>query len=422
MLPRLRILQVGDVHLPGAARSSLPVDAKDERFPADLRNVIAATPTKRVFHAIYRVLETETVAALLFMGDLTDIGKLQGYQACAQYIRNALQLGPGEKYGDILTGIVPGNHDIDRELANQPGATTKFEPLQKALNDAGLKSLPIGKPIWMAARSGPAAAKIALLNSCWGCGEREYIPPEFRDGVFAAIENAIAAGSDERAVRAYYDRQFDTPAFSNDTITELASLDSKGSELLVVAAHHNILPQRLPRLAPYTELVNSGAIRATLTELARPVLYLHGHIHEDPIEVLHVPGGEPLVCISAPEASSGFNVLDLIFTKVGVPLSVQVSPWRFNASGILRPAQTVAIPLIGTRRRAHNRTLPEIYALLLKSNQMYWDELLTAAGSVFTEDAEVQLEEAIETLFADGRVKIENYDLAKPSWIIGASL
>lgn len=422
MLPRLRILQVGDVHLPGAAHSRRSVDAKDKRFPADLRNMIAAPPTKRVFQAIYKVLETEPIAALLFMGDLTDIGRLKGYQACARYIRNALQLGQGEQFETLLTGIVPGNHDIDRELAKQPGTATKFEPLQKALSEAGLGPLPVGKPVWMDVREGHAAAKIALLNSCWGCGEREYIPVEFREAVFTAIENAISAGSDETAVRAYYDRQFDTPAFSNDTITELANLESKGSELLVVTAHHNILPQRLPRLAPYTELVNSGAIRATLTDLARPVLYLHGHIHEDPVDVLQVPGGEPLVCISAPEASSGFNILELTFTKVGVPLSVRIIPWRFNASGILRPAKPILISLIGTRRRAHSRTLPEIYALLLNSNQMYWDELLKAAGSVFTEDAESQLEEAIETLFADGRVSIENYDLTKPSWIIGASL
>lgn len=422
MLPRLQILQVGDVHLPGAARSPRPVDAKDQRFPAELRNLISAPPTKRVFEAIYKVLETENIMALLFMGDLTDIGELPGYQACALYIRNALQLGPGDEFEDTFTGIVPGNHDISRELAKEPDAATKFEPLQRALADAGLNRLPVSRAIWIDRQNGPAAVKIGLLNSCWGCGAREYIPLEFREAVFGAIESAISAGRDEGAIRAYYDRQFDTPAFSDETITELANLASQSSELLVVAAHHNILPQRLPRLAPYTELVNSGAIRATLMDLARPVLYLHGHIHEDPVEILQVPGGEPLVCISAPEAKVGFNLLELIFTKVGLPLSVRIVPWRFNDSGILRPSKSILISLIGTRQRAHSRTLPQIYALLLQSHPMYSDDLLKAAESVFTQDVEGQLEEAIETLFSDGRVTINNYDLAKPSWIIGASL
>lgn len=422
MLPRLRILQIGDVHLPGAARSPRPLDTKDKRFPTALRDVLAVPPTKRVFKAIYKILETERISALLFMGDLTDIGKLPGYNACAKYIRNAFQLGSGERHETLLTGIVPGNHDIDRNLAKLPGAATKFEPLQQALRDAGLKPLPISRPIWIDARDGVAAAKIGLLNSCWGCGEREYIPAEFRDGVFAAIEAAIASGSDESVVRAYYERQFDTPAFSDDTITEVASVGAAGNELLVITAHHNILPQRLTRLAPYTELVNSGAIRGTLMDLGRPVLYLHGHIHEDPVEVLQSPGGEPLVCISAPELNCGFNILELIFTKVGIPLSVRIIAWRFNKSGILRPSKPVLIPLIGSRLRAHNRYLSEIYALLLKSSNMFWSDLLTASHSVFTEDVEAQLEEAIETLFADGRVRIENYDLSKSSWIIGASL
>lgn len=422
MLPRLRIIQVGDVHLPGASISRRPVDSKDNRFPADLRNVIAAPPTKRVFQAIYKLIETGKISALLFMGDLTDIGKLNGYQACARYIRNALQLGPGEQYEHLITGIVPGNHDINREVAKKPGLATKFHPLQQALASASLKPMPVARPIWLQAKEGQAAAKIGLLNSCWGCGSKEYIPIEFRDAVFGAIEKSIADGNDEKTVRAYYDRQFDTPAFSDDTITELANLEAKGGELLIVAAHHNILPQRQARLAPYTELVNSGSIRATLCDLSRPVIYLHGHIHEDPVEVIHVPGGEPLACISAPAASDGFNELEFIFSKVGAPLSVRIIPWRFNPSGILRPAKAILISLIGTRRRSHNRTIAEIYALLLKSNQMYWDELLRAAASVFGEEVETQLEETIEMLSADGRVRIENYELDRPSWIIGAAV
>lgn len=422
MLPRLRIIQVGDVHLPSAANARRAVDEKDGRFPAELRNVIAVPPTKRVFQAIYKVLETEPVSALLFMGDLTDIGKLDGYKACARYIRNALQLGPGEAYESLTTGIVPGNHDIDREVAKKPGLATKFQPLQEVLREAGLNPLPVGKPVWLQTSNGSAAAKIGLLNSCWGCGSREYIPAEFRDAVFDAIDKAITEGKDEKTVKAYYDRQFDTPAFSDDTITELANLNPRGGELLIVAAHHNLLPQRQPRLAPYTELVNSGAIRSTLSDLSRPVIYLHGHIHEDPVEVLMIPHGEPLVCISAPAASDGFNVLELLFSKVGVPLSVRVVPWRFTPSGILRPSRPAVVSLIGTRRRSHNRTLPEIYAMLLRSSEMYWDELLRAAAEVFTDDVEGQLEEAIEALAADGRVQIENYDLAKPSWIIGAAV
>lgn len=82
--------------------------------------------------------------------------------------------------------------------------------------------------------------------------------------------------------------------------------------------------QRMTRLAPYTELVNSGAVRASLMEAGRPILYLHGHIHTDPVEVLSVPGGDALVCISAPAAEDGFNIIEVVFTRSGKPLHI---PW-----------------------------------------------------------------------------------------------
>jgi hypothetical protein len=165
------------------------------------------------------------------------------------------------------------------------------------------------------------------MNSCWSCGAVEYIPAEFRDSVGPAIEAAIAKG-DPKVLSAYYDRQFDTPAFSDASISELVEFAGAlpREQQLVVVAHHNLLPQRLTRLAPYTELVNSGAVRSSLMEAKRPILYLHGHIHTDPVEVLSVPGGDALACISAPAAETGFNVVEVVFTRSGNPLVGHVIP------------------------------------------------------------------------------------------------
>jgi hypothetical protein len=72
MLPRVKIIQVGDVHLPSSANSSPAIDNKDGRFPIELRNVIAAQPMKLVFREIYKLLQRGGISAALFMGDLTD--------------------------------------------------------------------------------------------------------------------------------------------------------------------------------------------------------------------------------------------------------------------------------------------------------------------------------------------------------------
>jgi hypothetical protein len=423
MLPRIRIIQIGDIHLPSAASGVSHVDSKDARFPVELKNVISAHPIKSVFREIYRLLERGGISAALFMGDLTDIGDLKGYQACVQYIARSLQLGMGGVFANFPVGILPGNHDIDRMLAKRPGLTTKFDPLVASLATAGLMNFPVRKPVWLKVQSGAAKTKIALLNSCWGCGANEFIPEEFREAVTSAIDSALAGGKSERAVRAYYDRQFDTPAFSEQSIHELASSsETLGGELLVVCAHHNLLPQRLPRLAPYTELVNSGALRATFAELRRPIVYLHGHIHEDPIEIVQVPGGDPLVCVSAPEASAGFNILEFVSTQQGLPLSCHITQWRFNNGGFIRPKKPITISLVGNRRRSASAALAQVYSSLLKTGDVYWADVLDIGKDIFSNDVEEQLAEALELLAADGRVTIENYDLDRKSWIVGAKI
>lgn len=424
MLPRLRIIQVGDVHLASAARLQPGIDDKDNRFPSTLRNMIAGPPVKTVFRHLYAALEAGGVDALLFMGDFADRGDLAGYKACVAYLAGALQLGAGRRFQDLNLGLVPGNHDVDRALAAQQGMKKKFRPLQEAVQAAGLPALPIENPAWLRAERGKARAEIALLNSCWGCGEKENIPSEFQAGIAEAITNAIAGGSKERAVAAYYDRQLDTPAFSATSIQRLVDDVGKrpGASVLIACAHHNILPQRTTRLAPYTELVNSGTLRNALMDLGRPVLYLHGHIHEDPVEIVSTPNGGPLVCISAPEASRGFNVIELVFTHSGLPLSCNLLPWRLEETGVFRERTRQTIPIAGGRRRPPDAVHHAIYREVVTARNRYWDALVpvaAAAGATAPEDA---TEEALETLAADQLLAIENHELGREHWLVSCSV
>ena len=422
-LPRVRLMQIGDLHLPSAARTDRNVDQKDRTFSVELRNVISRQPIKTVFKRIYRMCEAGEVDGVLLMGDMTDFGELDGYKAGLAYVANALQLGAGRRNASTFCGIVPGNHDIDRNLAKQPSMMAKFSPLNSALSAAGLGQIPVEKSIIGHVGSTDAKCALVLMNSCWGCGAVEYIPAEFRDSVGTAIESAIAKG-DPKVLSAYYDRQFDTPAFSDASISELVEFASSlpREQQLVVVAHHNLLPQRLTRLAPYTELVNSGAVRSSLMEAKRPILYLHGHIHTDPVEVLSVPGGDVLVCISAPAAEAGFNVVEVVFTRSGNPLVGHVIPWTFDQSAVLREGERLTVPLIGKRRRSLDGGLAKVYAYLLGTRQCYWSDLLRECGQHFQSDVDEQLQECIELLMADQSIAVENYDAKPDSWILEARI
>jgi hypothetical protein len=422
-LPCIRILQVGDLHLPSAATAARSADQKDRTFSVELRNVISHQPIKVVFKKLYGLLETSTIDGILFMGDLTDYGKIGGYRGGARYMANALQLGQGRRHEALFAGIVPGNHDIDRELAKQPSMIAKFAPLNEALAQVGLGALPAERSSTREVSVGGAECYIVLMNSCWGCGALEYIPEEFRQSVGMAIEAALASG-DPAVIEAYYDRQFDTPAFSDTSVAELLDLTTALSHnrLIVVVAHHNLLPQRLTRIAPYTELVNSGAVRASLMEARRPILYLHGHIHTNPVEVLSMPGGDAVVCISAPAAAAGFNILELVFTRAGIPLAAHVIPWAFDQSGNLRPSPRLTVPLIGRRRRSIDDGLAQVYSHLLKARHCYWADLVAGLGSLFSVDTEEHLQECIELLLADQSVTVENYEARRTSWILEAKI
>lgn len=422
-LPCVRLLQIGDLHLPTAARTERAVDQKDRTFSVELRNIISRQPIKTVFKRIYRMCEDKKVDGILLMGDMTDFGKIDGYEAGLAYVTNALQLGGGRRNAATFCGIVPGNHDIDRALAKQPSMLAKFKPLNAALSAVGLGQIPVERSLVSHIGPRDAQCAVVLMNSCWGCGAVEYIPAEFRDGVGSAIEAAISSG-DLKVLSAYYDRQFDTPAFSDASISHLVEVAGTlpREQQLVIVAHHNLLPQRMTRLAPYTELVNSGAVRASLMEARRPILYLHGHIHTDPIEVLSVPGGDALVCISAPAAEVGFNVIEVVFTRSGNPLVGHILPWRFDQSGVLREGARLTVPLIGKRRRSPDDGLAKVYAYLLGVRQCYWSDLLHNCGQYFKIDPDSQLQECIELLMADRSITVENYEAKPDSWIMEAQI
>lgn len=423
MLPRLRILQIGDVHLPSGMNARPFADVKDPTFPQGLASLIATSPLKRVFKRVFALLEAGQVDGILFMGDLTDYGNLDAYAACCRYIASALQIGSGRRFSNVPVGFVPGNHDIDRGLAKQPGNAAKFAPLGSALNAVGLPTIPVTQPKLLALGAAGPRANVFLMNSCWGCGDEARIPEHFRAPIAAAIEGAIAGASGDKAIKDYYDRQLDTPALSEDSVTELMQevYGAPSNVLSVIVAHHNLLPQRLPRLAPYTELVNGGALRASLGELGKPVLYLHGHIHEDPIEILKSPGGSPVISISAPKLSSGFNIIDLVYSPQTMPIACHVTPLRFDQSGILRERPRVAIPLNDGQRRM-DPVLTTLYWKLLERRTAYWSDVETIGSTLAGHPTGDVLVAMVEQLFADDLVKIDNADLAVQNWIVRAEM
>lgn len=422
-LTTVRILQVGDLHLPLVIGERRNIDEKDRSFSFELKNRISASPTKVVYQKLYELISRKQYDSVLFMGDLTDRGNLKNFGQAAKYLAQSLQIGLGRQNQDVTVGIVPGNHDINRELAGKPSFVDKFAPLNSALASHGLPTIPVDREIEMKIKKGNANAKIVLMNSCWGCGAKEFIPEKFREVVHSAIEEMMTNEESEEFGQ-YYDRQMDTPAFSNETISRIseARVITSDDTVEVYVAHHNLLPQRLPRLAPYTELVNSGAMRAVLTDGKKPTIYFHGHIHEDPVEVISTPQGANLISISSPLSSDGFNEVEIVYTATGLSMSCIIHPWRFSKAGVLQKQERVVVPLISGRRLARDTSLPLLLSYILEKREVYWSEIERHKPPFYAAQTSEALQEGIEMLMAHQSVQVENYSMQPQHWIIRSNL
>lgn len=128
-LSKIRLLQIGDLHLPQVMHERLHLDDKDRSFPNALKIMLGKSRTKTVYKKIYEKITLDNYQSVLFMGDLTDKGSIAGFEGAVEFIAESLQLGKGRRNSNQLMGIVPGNHDIDRLLASKPDITEKFRPL-----------------------------------------------------------------------------------------------------------------------------------------------------------------------------------------------------------------------------------------------------------------------------------------------------
>jgi hypothetical protein len=369
----VRLLQIGDIHYPDLVDDFPTADLKDDGYPRGvLAQSVPADVRLPLARCIREAASDASIVAVLICGDLTTKGSLDPYQECRKWLRESCGLGDLSRWPRERVHVVPGNHDIDRLLCspNEADVHKKFEQIEAAwgtdgdeLTVRGLRTTRIPVPPI-------GAVEIHSLNSCLGCHEFRDLPA----AVVAALRSGLpAVGAPDPLLE--YER-LDSPAFDRGAIDNLADLIQSTDErtVPVVLAHHNLLPQGLPRIALYTELINGGHFRRTIGDCGKGVLYLHGHIHEDPIEIVTPASSEDprgfIVSISAPCLGDGFNVIGIVFGSTHLPIGCVVTPYRRRPSGTISPLTKIRIPLV--------RKLEE--ALGIASEDAEMTKILRTAG------------------------------------------
>jgi len=381
----ITILQVGDVHFDQLSIGP-DVDVKDQQISPDLVRQMAPSRLRSVMQAIGKLCDPVSPDAIVFCGDLSSRGQHQVYVDCVTYLNESLGLSEGRFWTPDEIHAVPGNHDIDRNTVDPTGKDyfAKFVPLEATWREIQLDILACAdvRPTLLRGQGGGEVTAYSM-NSCIGCGEKRARQGDFTAMVRADLEARKKEG-DEAAADVLWEG-LDTPLFFeehlttvNDAIDRLAP-----TQLPIVIAHHNLLPQATPRAAVYTELVNGGAARVRLAAHRRWIIYLHGHIHDDPIEVIdqRFPNRGQVLSISAPLLEEGFNVVSVEFGNAGRPMGVSVVHYRYKNGGDVRARPEIRIGL-ASRADEPSPLLNGILAALTPGTTMRFRDLDGAVRAI----------------------------------------
>ncbi len=343
----MRILHIGDIHFPD---NKYIVDHKDPSMPDQLVKAVSPNILQEVFRKVLDIVFGDNkINVVMFSGDLTTGGNIIEYQKCVDYLCTALKLNDVSFWQPENIHVVPGNHDVDRESCDDLDLSKKFQPLRNAWSKQGLQVIATDSIRSTSVKAGNCNLKIFSLNSCWGCGEKRYLPNAVQEKFKEILELVAKENQGNKGNLELIWEQLDTPAFVQDHISELISELNKldKNTLPIVMCHHNILPQAVPRIAVYTELINAGIVRTRLVNVKHPVLLCHGHIHENVVEIVRHTSSEfgPLLITSAPDVAKGFNLIEVVFTDDGFPMGCKIIPYLRSSDGEVRLASNKIEPI-----------------------------------------------------------------------------
>lgn len=339
----ISFLQLGDIHYPELIKARPLADLKDKGLSEDMISAISSSRIAEVMRGVNQVRRDEVnLVAVVLSGDLTTIGDVDGYRDCLTFLHNALQLADSSYWKDRRLLVVPGNHDISRSTIKiGQSLLTKFEPLlqqwEAIFGSREFLTVDAPVPIDLAVGNLDASSpsiRFLPLNTCLLCGEYRAFPDEIRKTVADSLDK-LKTEIPHEDFEKLLSEQIDCPAVSRDHVSQLGKHVAAGAHnsISVAVGHHPLFAQPMPRLAGYSELLNAGYVRETMLETRRNVIYLHGHIHQDPVLLVTSPlkGLHRIIHISAPALEDGFNLIRIFFSsETGQPLGLELNQHRFG--------------------------------------------------------------------------------------------
>jgi Icc-related predicted phosphoesterase len=336
----LFLLHFGDIHFGSIDIDDPAIDKKDQEYPEKLTDIIEG-PRRftKISKSLVSEIRNRTNSFIIISGDLTTQGNVEKIEECLKFLKNAI---PKEYFGnreESRVFIVPGNHDIDRTKVDDEDLRPKFSPLIASMKKEKFTPIPCLHANIKNFKKDDCSIVLFLLNSCIGCGERRYFPKEIREKFQEFIESGENINSNFPLFEI-----IDTPLISDECITDITDeIKRNHIGFPIIVTHHNLLPSKSTEIAQYSGLLlNGGKLRDALVSLNRPILFIHGHVHEDSIEIIQSPKylKSKIICISVPllfpnkkdphRKHFGYNKFRVIFSDDNEPLGIEIISFRLN--------------------------------------------------------------------------------------------
>lgn len=316
-----------------------------------MEDLFGPVPYKTVMTELRKECVDKRPNAIVFTGDFTDEGNVDGFRECFAYLNDGLF----SRMTDAKTGLhlVPGNHDVDYlgTMRYTPATeVSRFDILREIVqstnSDLNLTIETRHETVTAGDEHDSVRSATCLLvsmNSAISAGMER--PLEGHVGKSIGLIKEVLEGVDNdsqrdlveelnrvleeldfgRSQNAELARVLDVPSLPDRYFEFLLSSSHTNRDFVIVTAHHNLLPQRVPRLGMYPEMINSGQVRHNLLSLDQVVIYLHGHTHHFGVEVISSGTTDArVVMISAPKLTEGFNIVDVDFADDGTPLGIEI--------------------------------------------------------------------------------------------------
>ncbi len=429
-------LHLGDVHYPDLISRSPLVDHKDKGLSTATVGAVSSTRVADIARGVSRVLkEEQNLVAVVITGDLTTKGDVPGYKECVTFLHSALQLSDEKYWQHRRLLVVPGNHDINRSaiVAGQP-LQDKFRPLSQAWLDVcgSDRTLTVGVPtptdLPPLGTDNPSI-RFLPLNTCYLCGEYRAFPDRIRNEVRRIVDEVKSTVSTD-AFEKMLSEQIDCPAVAREHVEAIEQhiQESDPNSVSVVFGHHPLFAQPMPRIDGYNEMLNAGFVRETILETRKNVVYLHGHIHQDPLLTVNSPmrGAHRIIHVSAPALEDGFNLIRIYFSsETGQPLGMELVQHRFGDHLGLVRQEPIKLRLIEQTELWNEIDQPWVDYVLSKltspQNVLRFNELLRGVPPALkvNEDQTAQTNSLVDALIILELleiVKIVNRDKAPKVW------